>query len=212
MRKRPLMRIIKFLTPLVLLWNSVAYGGSGVDQMNAFLTEVTTLQASFEQSILEQNLESAMRSQGRFYLKRPGQFRWDYNEPEDQMIVADGEQIWHYDPELEQASVQNQVTALKGTPAMLLITGDPVKHHFEIIDIGDRQGMGWVELIPRDSESQFTRILLAFTNNELRRMEMADKFGQITRFQFFDVEQNIEFKEGFFRYIPPDGLDIFRSE
>ncbi|OOZ35178.1 outer membrane lipoprotein carrier protein LolA [Solemya velesiana gill symbiont] len=202
----------RFIAAMLLLLTCSAHAGTGVDQMNTFLQEVRTLKAAFEQSVLDQDHESAARSQGMFYLKRPGYFRWDYSEPEDQMIVADGRQIWHLDPELEQASVQNQETALKGTPAMLLITGDPVENHFEVIDIGNRQGMGWVELIPRDQESQFTRILLAFTNNELRRMEMADKFGQITRFQFFDIECNIEFESNFFRYVPPEGLDIFRPD
>lgn len=201
-----------FVFLLGLLVSMSSYAGTGIDQMNRFLKDVKTLQANFEQSILDEEHRSAVRSQGVFYLQRPGKFRWDYSEPEDQMIVADGRQIWHYDPELEQASVQTQRTALKGTPAMLLITGDPVDTHFEVIDIGDRQGMGWVELIPRDAESQFTRILLAFVNDELRRMEMADKFGQVTRFQFYEIEHNPEFKGGLFQFIPPTGLDIFKSD
>jgi len=201
---------IAFFLALFISMN--AYSGTGIEQMNQFLKDVTTLQASFEQSMLDEEHRSANRSRGVFYLQRPGKFRWDYVEPEDQMIVADGRQIWFYDPELEQASVQSQKTALKGTPAMLLISGDPVDRHFEVVDIGDSQGMGWVELIPRDAESQFIRVLLAFADNELRRMEMADKFGQITRFQFYDIKHNPTFKSGFFEFIPPTGLDIFKSD
>ncbi|MET0092193.1 MAG: outer membrane lipoprotein chaperone LolA [Sedimenticola sp.] len=206
------MQIKKILLPLFLLWSTVSFAGSGIEQMNLFLKEVKTFRAAFEQSVLDEDHLHAIRSQGMFYLQRPGQFRWDYTEPEAQQIIADGRQIWHLDPELEQASVQGQESALRGTPAMLLITGDPVERHFEVIDIGQRQGMGWVELIPRHEESQFTRVLLAFADNELRRMEMADKFGQITRFQFFDIERNVEFENDFFRYFPPAGLDLFRSD
>lgn len=93
--------------------------------------------------------------------------------------------------------MQNQESALQGSPAMLLISGDPVENSFEVIDIGRRQNMDWVELIPRDAESQFVRVLLAFVDNDLLRMEMADKLGQVTRFQFYDIHHNPSFKSTF---------------
>jgi outer membrane lipoprotein carrier protein len=169
-----------------------------------------SLQASFEQSVLDPQQRQATRSQGVFYMQRPGQFRWDYSEPDKQQIIADGRQIWLIDPELEQASVQTQSTALRGTPAMFLIGGDPVEQHFEVIDIGDSQGFAWVELIPRDKESQFVRVLLAFQGNLLQRMEMTDTFDQITRFQFYDIEQNPTFKPGFFVFTRPEYFDLYQ--
>ncbi|MEJ1296890.1 MAG: outer membrane lipoprotein chaperone LolA [Candidatus Sedimenticola sp. (ex Thyasira tokunagai)] len=192
-----------------LLFSISAIAANGVEQMNYFLTQVTSLQAGFEQTVLSADQQQAIRSQGNFYLQQPGKFRWDYTEPEPQQIIADGRQVWLVDPELEQVSVQSQRTALKGTPAMLLVSGEPVDNHFEVIDIGNSQGFAWVELIPKEEESQFTRILLAFSNNEMQRMEMADKFGQVTRFQFFDIEHNPQFKSRFFLYQPPLFFDRY---
>ncbi|MEW7977206.1 MAG: outer membrane lipoprotein chaperone LolA [Candidatus Sedimenticola endophacoides] len=205
-------RVARWAAVALMLLCPPAHAGTGVVQLERFLQDVTSLKASFEQSVLDPEHQSAIRSQGLFYLQRPGRFRWDYSEPEGQMILADGRQIWHHDPELDQVSVQGQESALKGTPAMLLISGDPVASHFEVIDIGDRQSMGWVELIPRDPESQFTRILLAFTADTLRRMEMADKFGQVTRFQFYDIELNPPLAQSLFYFRPGHGLDIFKSD
>ena len=177
--------------------------------MQRFLDGLTTLQANFEQSILNTERTAANRSQGTFYLQRPSKFRWDYTEPEEQLIVADGRQIWLYDPELEQVSVTRQQTALAGTPAMLLVSGAPVEEAFEVIDIGSSQGFDWVELIPRDEESQFIRILLAFAGDQLQRMEMADKFGQTTRFQFYDIRHNPHFDSALFEFEPPDNVDLY---
>ncbi|MCB1867916.1 MAG: outer membrane lipoprotein chaperone LolA [Gammaproteobacteria bacterium] len=184
-----------------------AAGGS--EQLHRFLTGITSLEARFEQSVLNEEHTQAIRSQGIFYLERPNKFRWDYSEPESQQIVADGRQVWLYDAELKQVSVQNQNSALQGTPALLLISGDPVENSFEVIDIGRRQDMDWVELIPRDAESQFVRVLLAFFNGDLLRMEMADKFGQVTRFQFLDIKHNPTFKSTFFQFVPPRDVDIY---
>ncbi|MCB1758475.1 MAG: outer membrane lipoprotein chaperone LolA [Gammaproteobacteria bacterium] len=180
-------------------------------RLSRYLQNLTTLEAEFEQSVLNENLSQAVRSQGIFYLQRPDKFRWDYIEPERQQIVADGRQIWLYDPELEQVSVQSQQSALKGTPAALLISGEPVSNSFELIDIGRSQNLDWIELIPRDPESQFVRILLAFANDELLRMEMADKFGQVTRFQFHEIKRNPEFRSTFFKFVPPENTDIYNQ-
>jgi outer membrane lipoprotein carrier protein len=151
----------------------------------------------------------ASRAQGTLYLKRPGLFRWDYHEPYAQQIIADGRQVWLYDPELEQVSVQSQKNALKGTPALLLSGKDPVEQHFEVVGLGNRMDFDWVELIPRDEESQFIRIQLAFAESELRRMEMSDKLGQVTRFTFFDIVRNPELSKDLFIFDPPEGHELF---
>lgn len=197
------------LLALLALSLSTASANTGLQQMDAFLNELQSLQARFEQSVLDPQQRQAARSQGLFSMQRPDLFRWDYSEPDRQQIIADGRQIWLLDPELEQVSVQSQDSALRGTPAQFLVGGDPVSKQFEVIDIGDSQGFAWVELIPRDKESQFVRILLAFRDNQLQRMEMTDAFGQITRFQFYDIKQNPVFEKGYFVFTRPDTFDLY---
>ncbi len=87
---------------------------------------------------------------------------------------------------------------------MLLISGEPVEKAFEVADMGRRQGLEWVELVPRDEESQFIRILLAFGDNRLQRMEMSDKFGQLTRFRFYDIRLNPELEDSLFQFERPN--------
>jgi outer membrane lipoprotein carrier protein len=200
-----------FAALTLLLSPGILWAGSGLEQLNNFLQGLVTLQAKFEQSVLDETHTSAARYQGLLSLKRPGQFRWDYHEPYEQLIVADGNRIWLYDSELEQISNRSQEDALNGTPAQLLSDTAPLETNFEVIDIGDSQEMAWVELIPRDEESQFIRILLAFVGHDLRRMEMADKFGQITRFQFYDIQRNPELSDELFIFVPPPQFDILEQ-
>jgi outer membrane lipoprotein carrier protein len=185
--------------------------GEGPKHLQAFLDNLVTLQARFEQSILDKTHSRAERFQGVFSLKRPGQFRWDYHEPYEQLIVADGNRIWVYDSDLEQVSNRSQKDALRGTPAQLLSDTAPLDANFEVIDLGESQDMNWVELIPRDEESQFIRILLAFVGTELRRMEMADQFGQVTRFQFYDTRRNPELSDELFVFVPPPEFDVLEQ-
>ena len=58
----------------------------------------------------EQNLTTAMgtkkRASGDLWLKKPGRMRWDYAKPEKKLMVADGQTLWVYEPEDEQAFKQ----------------------------------------------------------------------------------------------------------
>ena len=200
-----------FFLGLLLIFSEV-YAGQGPKKLNDFLHDVDDVRAKFEQSILNTETSETGRFQGVFSLSRPNKFRWDYTEPYPKVILADGKTLHIIEDELQQVTYISQDRALKGTPASILISQKDIDDKFEIIDIGESQGMDWVELIPRDEDSQFTRILIAFLADELRRMELADKFGQITRFQFYDVERNPDFEENAFVFKRLQGYDVIMGQ
>ena len=181
----------------------------GKERLQTFLDGVQSLQARFDQSVFDTSQGQTRRLEGMFYLQRPGKFRWDYTEPKGQLVVADGKTVWLVEDDLRQAYQKRQSEALRGTPALLLTEQLKLEDHFEIADLGAGQDLEWVELIPRDPESQFTRVLLAFAGNELRRMELADKFGQVTRFGFSDIRRNPRLDPDLFVYVPPRGTQMF---
>jgi len=197
-----------FLLIVLGLAAGVASAG-GKDRLQAFLSGVESLQARFDQSVFDTSQGQTRRLEGIFYLQRPGKFRWDYTEPKGQIVLADGKTVWLVEEDLKQAYQKPQSDALRGTPALLLTEQLKLEDHFEIADLGPSQDLEWVELVPRDPESQFTRILLAFKDNELRRMELADKFAQVTRFGFSDIKRNPRLDSKLFVYTPPRGTQLF---
>jgi len=196
----------------ILFSCTLAQAGQGPEKLKEFLNDVDDVRAKFEQSMLNTETAETGRFQGVFSLSRPNKFRWDYTEPQPKVILADGDTVHIIEDDLEQVTYISQKRALKGTPAGILISQKNIDDKFEIIDIGESQGMDWVELIPRDEDSQFTRILIAFLADELRRMELADKFGQVTRFQFYDVERNPEFEKDEFVFKRLQGYDLIMGE
>ncbi|PVV16501.1 MAG: outer membrane lipoprotein carrier protein LolA [gamma proteobacterium symbiont of Ctena orbiculata] len=193
------LTLLGFIQPLWAL--------SGPQQLEAFLEDLTTLQADFEQT-LQQDDEASYTSSGVFYLKRPGQLRWEYTAPSEQLIVADGDRIWLYDIELEQVSHRSQQAALVGTPAQLLSDQAPIKEHFLVTDLGETDGLSWVELLPKGKESQFASLRLALDDNRLQRMEMVDNFGQTTRFVFNNIQRNPTLDATLFKFTPPPMVDL----
>jgi len=186
--------------------------GPGRQALDRFLDELQTLQAGFSQSVLNTENATAGQMHGLFFLERPGRFRWDYVAPGRQVILADGRDVWIIDEELKHVTRHLQRWALSGTPAAFMVTEASVEDDFEVVEIGERRGMQWLELIPRDQESDFNRILLAFSGDELRQMELNDKFGQISRFRFYDMQRNVPIDPQLFVYEGKDDWDVINAD
>ena len=197
---------------LVLQGVVLAAPGPGRQALDEFLDDLSTLQAKFEQSVLDTENATAGQMHGLFLLDRPGRFRWDYVVPRKQVILADGRDVWIIEEDLKQVTRHYQKWALKGTPAAFLAMDAAVEDDFEIVEIGERQGMQWLELIPRDPESDFNRILLAFADKQLLRLELNDKFGQISRFSFYEMHRNLPIDPQLFVYQGQDDWDVLQGD
>ena len=192
---------------ILLFWQAGANAGPGREALDGFLDQLITLQAKFEQSVLDTENATSGLMHGVFLLERPGRCRWDYVVPRKQVILADGRDVWVIEEDLKQVTRHYQKWALKGTPAAFLALEESVDTDFEVVEIGERLGMQWLELIPRDPESDFNRVLLAFLGDELN-----DKFGQISRFRFFEVQRNLPIDPRLFVYQGQDDWDVLQAD
>jgi outer membrane lipoprotein carrier protein len=193
----------------VLLLAGTARAGAGLDQLGGFLDGLQTVAARFEQSVLNPEQGTTGTFSGQFLLKRPDRFRWIYTAPYDQDIIADGRWVWVVDKDLDQVSQQSQATALRGTPALVLLGDGSLEGEFEVVELGEHQGMQWLELIPRDPEGPFERIQLALSDNLLHRLETRDRFGHISRFVFQGLERNLPLDDELFQFQPTGDMDLF---
>ncbi len=202
---------IKSLVLLVLLVllvsGSVATAGAR-QQLEGFLDGLNTLSARFSQELINTETDQINRSQGMFYLSRPDRFRWVYSGEYPRYIIADGKTVWLVEEDIQQVSQRSQKSTLEGTPASLFVGKLDLDQDFEVKDLGQHMGLGWLKLIPKKPDSQFEQVLLAFEGVRLVRMEMADRFGQVSRFEFFDLKRNLPLDDSLFTFVPPPGYDI----
>ncbi|WP_456416585.1 outer membrane lipoprotein chaperone LolA [Thiolapillus sp.] len=202
------MHKTRILAFLVLLLSSGTLMAGARQQLEGFLHGLHTLSARFSQELINTETNEINRSQGIFYLSRPDRFRWVYEGEYPRYIIADGKTVWLVEEDIQQVSQRSQKTALEGTPASLFASELNLDRDFEVKDLGQRMGLGWLKLIPKKADSQFEQILLAFDGDRLSRMEMADRFGQVTRFEFFDLKRNPPLDKRLFTFVPPPGYDI----
>lgn len=200
---------------LLCLFNAAATGAepaeekaAGRELVEQFVTEVRTMSGRFEQRLVNENDEVVESSSGTFRIMRPGQFRWSYTEPYEQLLVADGTNVWSYDVDLEQVTVKPQAEVLGSTPASLLGGSTDVLENFEVIESFTDRGTVWVRLQPKDGDTGFETIELGFTDGVLTRMILSDELEQTTLVALHDVEVNEEIDPAQFEFSPPEGVDL----
>lgn len=196
----------------VMLVGTLSAATSAADpaatSMDRFFDGLQTLSADFEQTLYDAKGSLAQTAQGRLSIQRPGRFRWDYSSPYRQLVLGDGQRLWTYDADLEQATVKPQEDALAGTPALLLSADQPPRELFGVTPMVPRDDGQWYELRPLAQDTQFNRLRLGFRDDVLVAMELVDGFDQLTVFRFSNVVRNGPLAADLFRFVPPAGVDI----
>jgi outer membrane lipoprotein carrier protein len=195
-------------TACVLALYAATAAASGLDQLHAFLEGTKSAQGAFRQVVVNRDGRATQTTSGTFAFARPGKFRWTYDKPFDQLIVADGEKVWVYDRDLNQVIVRKLDAALGATPAALLAGDNALENNFALVAAGAENGVEYVDATPKAPDSQFKRIRLGFTDNLPRRMVLTDAFGQTTELTFSDVKRNPALAPETFRFTPPKGADV----
>lgn len=201
------MKIIKLLALLLFVTASYAEN-NGDDHLKRFLANMQTLEANFKQTLVDDQGIELESSSGVVFLNRPDKFRWDYQHPYTQTIVTNGDSLWFYDEDLEQVTIRDVSSSIENTPAAVFGNYEDIDEQFIIIDMGKIEGFDWVELTPRDVDSQYDSIRLGFDDERLGMMVMFDNLGQVTRIDFTDEIINKEMDDGIFNFEPPQGIDI----
>ena len=178
-------------------------------RVEAYLGSLKTLSAEFAQVVRNRDGDIVERASGTLSLSRPNRFRWDYREPYQQTIVADGSRLWLYDSDLEQVTVRTLESGLGSTPAMLLSGDGRVRDAFDGLVVERKGDWTWSRLRPKQGGSDFEQVSLAFdARGELAGMELRDKLGQATLIEFGEVRRNRPLSDELFRFEPPPGADV----
>jgi outer membrane lipoprotein carrier protein len=182
----------------------------GADPLDAFLSGVQSLTADFKQEVWASDsaadapLETAT---GSLSLKRPNRFRWTSAMPEI-TVVSDGTHLKIYDVELEQVTVAPFDDTVGTSPAMLLSGDRKVREAFDVERSYTREGLQWVELVPKTGGSDFTSVQIGFMGREPRRLELVDGLNHVTRIELVNVVVNPELVDETFELEVPDTVDV----
>ena len=190
------------------LTTGIAHAGAR-QQMTTFTKNLQGLSSPFEQTVYSPAGKVSDKSSGVVKLKAPRQFRWQTLKPYAQTIVADGNHIWIYDPDLEQVTVRNQSAEESNSPLAVLIDSSEMERQFKVTEAAKANGLEWLLLKPKKpDEAPFEKAMLGFSAQGLARMELYDGLGQRTVISFTQWQRNPKFIKIDFTFTPPKGADV----
>lgn len=156
-------------------------------------------------------------SSGTLEFQRPGKFRFSYQKPFVQTLVADGQTLWLHDPDLKQVTARAQAQVLGGTPLALIISASDLtalQKDFQLQPEAPRDGLQWVRATPRRADGQMQYALAGLRTSErgpeLVVLDVLDNLGQRSVLMFSAFEVNPVLKADAFQFHPPVGTDVIR--
>ncbi|MFN4262283.1 MAG: LolA family protein [Thioalkalivibrionaceae bacterium] len=204
-----------------------------------FAEGLKSLEATFVQTLTDETGFEIARSEGRLGAAMPGRLDWEVIEPQPQRIVADGQELWNYEPSLNQVIVQRQGALAAGSPLQVLADPARVASSFrvtiaeplssetlQLIDdrrsnaeqsasISDPRTWTGLRLTPLDSpegrDGEFSEVELWIDDQRnLGVIAFVDLFGQRTEMVMTSFIRNAELPASRFTFVLPDGVDVFR--
>ena len=185
-----------------------------VERLRDFSREVKGGEASFTQTVTSADGNRRKVSTGSFAFQRPDRFRFAYSKPAEQLIVCDGQKVWIYDADLNQASSRPLSKALGQTPAALLAGASPEQDFVIANDAPTGKasdGLEWLRATPKQREgATFQALRVGFRGKELAAVEIIDTFGQRSLLQFSSWASGATAVPSAerFRFVPPAGAEV----
>lgn len=217
MDNHPLQRVVQSLCSiffaLSLCFSSQAlYAQSAPDQLRSFVQAVQSATGEFSQFTVGPQGQTKPAQTGRFSFRRPGQFKWEVVKPYAQQIVSDGQQIYQYDPDLNQVSVRKVDQAIGASPAAILFGSGALDQAFNVSVQPDKDGLAWLRAIPRTGDAGFVHVDIGFQDGLPVHIVLLDAFGQTTHVKLSGLLRNPGLEAEAFKFVPPQGADVVRMQ
>jgi outer membrane lipoprotein carrier protein len=202
----------------------MAFGAQAdsLDSLAQFLKQTRSMRADFVQVVAapakEGRPSKPKTSSGSFAFVRPSVFRFDYNKPFVQNIVADGKNLWLFDADLNQVTVRSQAQALGSTPASLIASASDLAtlgKEFELLAAPSEAGVDWVVAKPKVKDSSLQQVRIGLRSEDgqmvLAHLDIVDAFGTRSQMRFDKVDVNpSQLTASQFNFVPPKGADVVR--
>ena len=172
-------------------------------QLQRYLNTMQQFQAQFDQQVVDEQGDVIQESSGRMALARPNQFHWQVTEPDEELMVADGNALWLYNPFLEQVTIMDFQKALQQSPFMLLMSDNAAAwDQYTISQISN--GFSIKPNVPQ----LIAEIRIERNGNAISRLILLDSQGKTSVFTLSQFDANSPLPNTLFHFTVPQGVEI----
>jgi outer membrane lipoprotein carrier protein len=176
--------------------------------------------AQFSAEFLQESTIRAMEitdfASGRIYVRYPGMMRWEYEKPERQAIITDGQKLWVYRPQDNQVLTGSAPVFFRdGKGASFLSDIRVVRQKFTItLHPPEGENLYELRMVPRENTLNISQVRLLITPRTytIARIVTLNDYGDDTRIDIINTQFNVELNPTLFTFEIPPGADVQRIE
>src|SRR5262245_29993119 len=165
-----------------------------LDRLQRRYDDTRTMEADFRQIVESKVLAGALETKGKVAFEKPNRMRWDYDPPEPQTIVGDGQTLWIYQPDLKQVIKASLGQAFESsTPVTFLAGLGRVERDFDADLVRDDPEQWVLKLVPKRKDSNVGTLELGVRKSDASVAEarITDAVGTTTRILFSGERRNL---------------------
>ncbi|WP_373499871.1 outer membrane lipoprotein carrier protein LolA [Desulfococcus sp.] len=170
--------------------------------------------ARFHQQSTLRAMDITDTAEGRLMIKHPDKMRWEYESPEKQLVITNGEDLWIYRPEDNQVMIGSAPEFFKGGKGASFMSDiRRIRKHFGVSLDSTKEGEYYLlKLIPKDEKLDLVSILMKISaaTFEVTEVTTANSYGDQTLIRFDGYRFNLEPRDAEFGFDIPDGADVVR--
>ena len=189
-----------WLISLLCVWLAIGIARSG--EAATPLQQIDQLAGRFTQQLYDENGQLLIESDGEFALLRPYYFRWEIQQPGQQLLVGDGEFLWQYDQDLATV-LRRPLADQLSTPLGVLLAGEgELERAYEVEREADS-----LKLTPRGPNPLFASIVIQLQDGLPRELTLVDTLGQNIQL-LLELSPDKALEPADFTFQPPADVDL----
>ena len=177
--------------------------------INNYLNEIQSIQASFEQTIFGSENDVIDYSEGSFLLKKPGKIIWKFTAPSIKKIIVHDQKITTYDADLNQVLIVPFSDRYQSSLANILLKNDSLMSYYQISSETANENVYSVILVQKGSNDLFTKMKITVVEMLLTKIKLWDASGQSIDIRFDNIILNASLSDASFKFSIPKGADVF---
>ncbi len=222
------MRFFSYVVVIFLVFSVPTFGEAAELQaleiaalMQKTYEKVANITAEFSQTTTLGFNQRQRKGHGKVTIEKSGRMRWDYLEPDRQVLVSDGKVFSMYIARDNQMIKGDAAQYLDSDITYAFLSGaGNVERDFKVELLGgvDTSQKGscngyQLKLSPMKAHPQvdYLEVCVNVKSYLLDTIQVVDHFGSVTNLAFSDMKTDQIIEDGFFTFTPPVGTEIIEQ-
>ncbi|NVO25861.1 outer membrane lipoprotein carrier protein LolA [Donghicola sp. C2-DW-16] len=175
-----------------------------LNRLSAYLNDLQTVKGDFTQVNADGSIDT-----GTIYIRRPGRARFEYNKPNDALVMAGGSQVAVFDPVSPESA---NIYPLNRTPLSIILARNVNLGQAKMV-VDHRQVDNTTVVKAQDpAHPEYGNIQLVFTDNpvQLRQWIITDDSGNQTTMILGDTKTGMSLSNELFNIQHEQGKRQYR--